>query len=156
MATLVATAVLIAFADQVAKAIVVANLGVGERVSVLGRFIEIWHAQNQGAAFSLFQGGLPLFLVVTAIALGMIAYFHYSFRDRPLWLHALLGVVLGGSLGNLADRLRLGYVTDFVSVGIGNLRFPTFNVADASITVGIGLLLAYLWWTDPGRQRAVA
>jgi len=156
MLTLVATALLVALSDQAAKAIVVSNIGVGERVSVIGRFVEVWHAQNQGAAFSLFQGGLLLFLVVTVVALGMIGYFHRSLWDRPLPIHAVLGMVLGGTLGNLVDRLRMGYVTDFISVGIGDLRFPTFNIADASITVGISLLLGYLWWTDPGRHRAVA
>jgi signal peptidase II len=62
----------------------------------------------------------------------------------------VLGGVLAGTLGNLTDRLRLGYVVDFVSVGIGNTRFPTFNVADSAVVVGIGLLVLYLTFADRG------
>jgi signal peptidase II len=83
----------------------------------------------------------------------MIAYFHRSFRGQR-WLQLILGVVLGGTLGNLTDRIRLGYVTDFVSVGFGNTRFPTFNVADSAITVGIGLLVLYLAFVDRDREGA--
>ena len=67
----------------------------------------------------------------------------------------MLGVILAGTLGNLTDRLRLGYVVDFVSVGIGDTRFPTFNVADSAVVVGIGLLVAYLTFVDaPNDGRA--
>ncbi|MDP9243630.1 MAG: signal peptidase II, partial [Chloroflexota bacterium] len=68
-------------------------------------------------------------------------------------LQVLLGVILGGTAGNLVDRIRFGYVTDFVSVGVGEVRWPTFNVADSSIVVGIGLLVVYLMVTDRRRQE---
>jgi len=142
--------------DQVTKAAVIASLEVGEQVSVIGRFVEVWHAQNRGAAFSLLQGGSIIFFAVTVLAIGMIAYFFRVFQGRSLWLHAILGVILGGTLGNLVDRVRLGYVTDFISVGVGDLRFPTFNVADASIVVGIGVTVIYLMLTDPARREASA
>jgi signal peptidase II len=71
-------------------------------------------------------------------------------------LYVVLGLVLGGTLGNLLDRIRLGYVTDFISVGIGSLRWPTWNVADASIVVGILALVAYLMLLDPRRGEAQA
>lgn len=145
---LIATAAVVFLADQLTKALVVANVGTGEQIELLGGFVQIWNVRNRGAAFSLFQGEIALFLVVTVLALAMIVYFHRSLRDRSLWLQVLLGVILGGTLGNLVDRLRLGYVTDFVSVGIGDLRWPTFNVADSSIVVGIGLLVLYLAWAD--------
>jgi len=83
------------------------------------------------------------------VALGMVAWFHRGFRGRSLWLQAILGLLLGGSIGNLIDRIRQGYVTDFVSVGIGDVRFPTWNIADAGITVGIVLLVAYLVLFEP-------
>jgi signal peptidase II len=124
-------------ADQVTKALVVTNLPVGTRTNVVGDFVQLWHAQNRGAAFSLLQDSQVLFLVVSAVALVTIAYFYRSLHGRSLWLYAILGLVLGGTLGNLTDRIRQQYVTDFVSVGIGNVRWPTFNVADSSIVVGI-------------------
>jgi signal peptidase II len=153
--TLLATAAVIYVADQVSKALIVANIPVGGEVPVVGDLVQLWHAQNAGAAFSLFQGGQLLFYVVTILALGMIFYFHRSFRGQSRWLQLILGAVLGGTLGNLTDRVRLGCGTDFVSVGFGSARFPTFNVADSAITVGIGLLVLYLAFVDR-RERAAA
>lgn len=152
---LLGTAALVYLLDQASKALVVANLRVGDQQQIVGDLVQLWHAQNAGAAFSLFQGGQILFLVVTAFALGMIVYFHRSFRGQSRWLQLVLGVILGGTLGNLTDRVRLGYVTDFVSVGFGDTRFPTFNVADSAIVLGIGVLVIYLALLD-GRQRAAA
>jgi len=150
------TALVVLAADQLTKALVVAALDVGERLTVLGDLVVLWHVQNRGAAFSLFQDAAVLFYVVTLAAFGMIAYFHRTLAGRGRWLQLVLGVVLGGTLGNLTDRLRLGYVTDFVSVGIGELRWPTFNVADASIVVGILALVGYLTLADPLRGEAKA
>lgn len=153
---LAVAALAILVADQVSKAAVATSIEVGQRVSVFGQFVELWHAQNRGAAFSLFQGGTLFFLAVTVLALGMIGYFYRTFRGGSLWLQVMLGVALGGTLGNLVDRLRQGYVTDFVSVGFGDLRWPTFNVADASIVLGIGATVIYLMLTDPARREASA
>lgn len=155
-AILLLTALGILLADQLTKALVVANLGVGERVRVLGDLVQVWHAQNAGAAFSLFQGGTLIFVVVSVLSVGMVAYFHRTQRERGWWLHAVLGIVLGGTLGNFVDRVRQGYVTDWVSVGIGDLRWPTFNVADSSIVVGIGVLVIYLALSNPDQRAAAA
>ena len=145
---LAATAITIYVADQVTKAIVVANLEVGEYVSLLGDLVRIWYVQNSGASFGLLPGALWLFLPVTILALVMVAWFHRSLRGRTPWIHVILGMILAGTVGNLTDRLRFGYVVDFVSVGFGDVRFPTFNVADASLVVGIILLVAYLTFLD--------
>ena len=150
---LAVTAVLIYVADQVTKALVVATLEVGERVEVLGDLVWLWHLRNTGAAFSLLPGALWLFVPITIVALGMVAYFHRQFRSRGPWIHVILGAVLGGTLGNLTDRLRFGYVVDFVSVGIGDLRWPAFNVADPSVVLGILLLVGYLTFVDGGERR---
>jgi signal peptidase II len=145
---LVATAAVLYVADQVSKAAVVANLALGESLEVIGDLVRIWHVQNSGAAFSLFPGAIWLFVPVTIVALGMVAWFHRAFRDRGALVHVILGMVLAGTLGNLTDRIRQGYVVDFVSVGFGDTRFPTFNVADSSLVVGIGLLVLYLTFVD--------
>lgn len=150
------TALTILAADQLTKALVVTNLAVGEKAQLLGDLVQVWHAQNRGAAFSLFQGGTALFVVVSVLSIGMVAYFHRNLRDRATWLHVVLGIVLGGTLGNFTDRLRLGYVTDWLSVGIGETRWPTFNVADSSVVVGIGILVVYLFLTSPDRREATA
>lgn len=147
------TAVTLYVLDQVTKALVVANLGIGESVPVIGDLVRIWHVRNTGAAFSLLPGAFWLFIPVTVIALGMVAWFHRSLRGRTLWIHVILGMILAGALGNLTDRLLRGSVVDFVSVGFGDTRFPTFNVADSSLVIGIILLVAYLTFVD-GRDRS--
>ena len=153
---LLLTALTILVADQLTKALVVANLAVGEQARLLGDLVQVWHAQNRGAAFSLFQGGTVVFLIVSVLSIGIVAYFHRSLRDRSLWLHVVLGIVLGGTLGNFIDRLRQGYVTDWLSIGIGDTRWPTFNVADSSVVIGIGILVVYLFLTSPDRREATA
>jgi len=155
-AILLLTALVILVADQVSKALVVGSLALGERVRVIGDVVQIWHVQNRGAAFSLFQGGSLLFLLVSIVSIGLVAYFYRTFRTRAWPIHLVLGVILGGTLGNFIDRLRQGYVTDWLSVGIGDLRWPTFNVADSSIVIGIGILVIYLLLTGPERQEARA
>jgi signal peptidase II len=157
--TLLGTAAVLVVADQVSKALVVANVPVGGQVQVIGDVVQIWHAQNRGAAFSLFQNSFMLFLVVGVLAMGLIGYFAWSLRGRSIWYFVLLGVILAGTLGNLADRIRhelfVGqqYVTDFISVGIGTLRWPTFNVADSCLVVGILVFVVVLLVVD-ARERA--
>jgi signal peptidase II len=155
LAVLGLTAAAVVLADQLSKSAITAAIGVGESVRVVGDVVMLWHVRNTGAAFSLlqFEGSLLLFYVVHVVALGMVAWFHRAFQGRSLWLHAILGLLLGGSIGNLIDRIRQGYVTDFISVGIGDVRFPTWNVADAGITTGIVLLIAYLVLLEPRRAE---
>ena len=151
---LAGTAIVLYAADQVTKALVVANVAFGDRHDVIGDFAQLWHVRNDGAAFSILPGATWLFVPVTLVAIGMVMYFHRAFRGRTAWIHLILGAILAGSLGNLTDRIRWGYVVDFVSVGIGDIRWPTFNVADPSVVIGIGLLVAYLTFIEPQRRPA--
>jgi len=155
-AILLLTGLVVLVADQLSKGFVVAAVALGEQVHVVGDLVQVWHVQNRGAAFSLLQGGSILFLVVSILSVGMVGYFHRVLRERGTWVHVVLGVVLGGTLGNLVDRLRQGYVTDWLSVGIGNLRWPTFNVADSSLVVGISILVLYLLFAGPDPREAAA
>jgi signal peptidase II len=152
-ALLVGTAALLYVLDQVTKALVVANMEPGERIEVVGDFLWLWYLQNTGASFSILPGAIWLFIPVTFIALGMVVYFHLQFRDRGPWIHVILGAILAGAIGNLTDRIRLGYVVDFVSIGIGDLRWPAFNVADPSLVLGIGALVVYLTFLDARDRR---
>jgi signal peptidase II len=149
LAVLLGTGVIVLVADLVSKALVVAHVAVGQRVDVVGDLLQIWHAQNSGAAFSLLQNGLPLFLLVSVVALVLVAYFARELHGRSLWFFLILGLVLGGTLGNFTDRIaHRGVVTDFISFGIGEARFATFNVADSSLVVGILLVIATMWLFD--------
>ena len=134
--------------------VVVANLAHGERVPIIGDTVQLWHLRNTGAAFSILPGAVWLFIPITIVALGMVVYFHRQFRDRSPWIHVILGAILAGSLGNLTDRVRWGYVVDFVSVGIGDLRWPAFNVADPAVVGGIIILVIYLtFFADGARSQ---
>jgi signal peptidase II len=126
-------------ADQVTKHIVASNLSLGEGLHVVGPF-SIRHVQNSGIAFGLFSNATAAVIIVTAIAVGwMLVYFARSGGRHPV-LPVALGLVIGGSVSNLADRVRLGFVTDFL-----DFRYwPAFNLADSFIVIGVGILLAAL------------
>lgn len=127
--------------DQVAKAMVEANLVLGEYVEVLGP-LELTLSHNRGVAFGL-AGGAGLGLVaVTLAALGLIVYlFARDPARRGMWLAT--GLVAGGALGNLTDRIFAGEVTDYIAVG----SWPPFNVADVAISCGV-LLLVLIYLRD--------
>ena len=128
-------------ADQVTKSLVVGALALGERVQVVGDYVRIVHSRNDGILFGLLPESAPIFAAVSIFVLGLIVYYH-SRSGRSLLTTVALGLLLGGAIGNLLDRLRLGSVVDFVDVGIGALRFYTFNVADAAISTAILFLIA--------------
>ncbi len=153
---LAGTAVLLYAADQFTKALVVANVEFGDRHDVIGDLAQLWHVRNDGAAFSILPGATWLFVPVTFVAIGMVVYFHRMLLGRGPWMQVVLGAILAGALGNLTDRLRLGYVIDFVSLGFGDTRFPTFNVADSAVVLGIGALVAYLTFVEQPRTAETA
>jgi signal peptidase II len=136
---LLAVAFAAVVADQVTKQIVVSSLELGESVHVVGP-LEIRHVTNPGIAFGLFSTWATAVTVLTAVAVGwMLFYFARSGARHPV-LPVALGLLVGGSISNLVDRVRLGHVTDFL-----DLRFwPAFNLADSFIVVGVALLLAAL------------
>lgn len=112
----------------------------------LNKFINLTHQQNTGAAFSFLAGAGGwqrwFFVGLAMIVSAFIAVWLYRIRTRGPWvLKAGLALVLGGAVGNVIDRARLGYVTDFIQVWFGSWAFPSFNVADAAISVGAALLL---------------
>ena len=125
-----------------------ANLQLGEGLHVVGPFT-IRHVQNSGIAFGLFSNATAAVIVVTAIAIGwMLAYFARSGARHPV-LPVALGLVIGGSASNLVDRVRLGYVTDFI-----DLRWwPAFNLADSFICIGVVVLLAALLYSEREPRR---
>jgi signal peptidase II len=137
-------------ADQATKQLVSGQLALGESVDLVGPFT-IHHVQNSGIAFGFFSSATLIVIVLTGIAIGwMAAYFARSGARHPV-LPVALGLVMGGSLSNLVDRVRLGHVTDFLDVR----WWPAFNLADTFIVVGVLILLATLVAADrePRRPR---
>jgi signal peptidase II len=138
--------------DQLTKAWLVSDLAPGDVVEVVGDLVRLTFNQNSGALFGLFRDQALLFGLVSLGVIGLIVAYHGRSRSSP-YLSIALGLLLGGALGNVIDRLRLGYVVDFVDIGIGDLRFFTFNVADAAISTSIVLLVAVS--ILPGLARVV-
>lgn len=147
--SLAAIALSAVVADQVTKHVVASHLRLGEGVHVLGPFW-IRHVENSGIAFGLFSSATVAVIVVTALAIGwMLVYFARSGARHPV-LPVALGLVIGGSVSNLADRVRLGYVTDFL-----DFRYwPAFNLADSFIVIGVGILLVALLLAERERRPA--
>lgn len=133
---------LIVVADQLSKAWIRTNLVEGQSLFELG-FFRITHVHNTGAAFGLFPGQSFILTIIAIVAITIIlVYAFISSRYFP-WLDSrlgrlALGLVFGGTVGNLIDRLRLGYVTDFIDFGY----WPAFNIADSSVTIGV-IIFAY-------------
>jgi signal peptidase II len=141
LAGLLAAAVLVL--DQVAKAIAEDQIVIGEQIDVFGP-LEFTLTHNRGVAFGLAGGaGAPLVLV-TLVALGAVLYLFSRNPARP-WMWVAVGLLAGGALGNLVDRIRLGHVTDFIDLP----PWPPFNLADVAITFGV-ILLVVLYLFDAG------
>lgn len=126
--------------DQLLKYLIIRKLEPGRQISLISNFLYLTHIHNFGAAFSLFQGEtLPLILFSIAV-IGIILKLYKKIPDK-LYVQISTAFLLGGIIGNLIDRIRLGYVVDFISLTF----WPSFNVADSGITLGvIGLIIYFL------------
>jgi signal peptidase II len=130
--------------DQLSKVWVVVALGptpMLRGISLGPRWLNLVYAQNTGVAFGLFQN-LPQLFTITSVLITVGAVYVYVFHlpNRAAWVQVSMGLILGGAVGNIVDRLRLGSVIDFISVG----WWPVFNLADSAISVGVVALAAYL------------
>jgi signal peptidase II len=135
-------------ADQITKHVVGSTLALDEEVRVLGPF-SIHHVHNSGIAFGLFANATGVVIGLTVIAVTwMLVFFAHSGARHPI-LPVAIGLLIGGSVSNLVDRIRLGHVTDFL-----DLRFwPAFNLADSFIVAGVAILLAAIVAADRHPRR---
>jgi signal peptidase II len=126
--------------DQVTKAWILLTLAPVSppRIDLLGSWLSLEYTENRGIAFGLLSGLGPLVVVAPLVVVVIMAVLYLRNAAPPLWQSIGVGLLAGGAFGNLADRLRLGYVVDFVSVG----RWPNFNVADSAVTIGAVILVA--------------
>ncbi len=144
---------LIIAADQATKLWVVQQLGpttMTNFIPLIGDTVRIAYSHNTGVAFSLFQG-YPQILTISALLIisGAIYFYAKHLPNERRLMQVTLGLILGGALGNLIDRIRLGYVVDFIQVG----WFPIFNVADSAISVGAALLMLQFLRDDQAERR---
>ncbi len=142
---------LIVVLDQISKFLTVANIPLGTSVPVIPWLFQLTYVQNTGMAFSMLEGGRWFFLVLTAFALVlMILAVKKKWVDHPVGLWALASI-FGGAIGNLIDRVRLGYVIDMIEVTF--MEFAVFNVADCFVVCGAILLVIYAFFFDKKEEK---
>ena len=132
--------------DLLTKWAVATTMAFGARESIIEGFFNLVHARNTGVAFSLFADSAPWFRdfvlpAISFLAIGVIAYMFRQLGEMPVTSRVALAFVIAGAAGNLYERLRYGYVTDFLDLYVGSYHWPAFNVADSAITIGAALLI---------------
>ena len=142
----VALIILVIVLDQAVKYWVVSSFTLYESLPVIPGFFSLTYLTNTGAAFGLLAGRPAawrqvFFVGVAVVALAAIAFLYRKLRRDSVWYGVALGLIAGGAIGNLIDRIRLGSVIDFLDVYVGTHHWPAFNVADSAITVGVTLFL---------------
>ena len=147
-------AVVVIALDQVTKALVVRRWPVPQtgEIPVLGPWLTITYVRNTGIAFGLFQGVPQLFTVTSLVIVsGAVYYYLRHVPETDRWAPLIFGLVIGGALGNVVDRIRLGFVVDWIKTLAG--RFPLFNLADSAVVIGVFLLALHTLLDDMHHER---
>jgi len=138
-------AVMILIFDQITKYLAVKHLKGKDVITIIDNMLEFSYVENYGAAFGILQNRKYFFIFMTSlviVAIFVILVNNYNYLNKPM--KVALAMLVGGSLGNLIDRIRLGYVIDFISVKFGNsYNFPVFNIADSFIVIAT-ILIVYM------------
>ncbi len=140
---------LVVLLDQITKAMVLKMMPLFKSIVVIPGFFNLTHVHNPGGAFGfLAQNGSPwrhwMFLGAAVVALSMILYFHHQTPKTHPYLGLGLSLIFGGAIGNLIDRLRFGEVIDFLDFYAAHFHWPTFNVADSAVTIGVGIFVLHI------------
>jgi signal peptidase II len=136
----------IIFLDQVTKALILHFLPLYSTMEVIPGLFNLVHARNTGAAFSILAGANSvwrqgLFVVLTVAVVTILLFAYGKLRSDDRWSRTAYACIIGGALGNLIDRLRLGEVVDFLDCYAGSYHWPAFNIADSAITAGALVLV---------------
>lgn len=128
--------------DQITKYFASLKLADGSVAKFIPGVVQFKYAENTGMAFSMLSGARWVFIALTVVVCVGVFYYLFSNRCKNLWLYWSLGVILSGGIGNLIDRIRFGYVVDFIEPTFVN--FAIFNIADCAVTCGAVVLVGYL------------
>jgi signal peptidase II len=147
--------------DQLSKLIIIRSLALGQAIPVIPGLFNLVYVLNPGAAFgflaSLPEGVRnPFFILISIAAAVLIIVYHARHLRFQVLPSLALGMILGGAVGNLIDRLRYGMVVDFLDFYLGRYHWPAFNAADSAISIGVGLMLLDMllqWWRERGTPR---
>jgi len=144
-------ALILLFVDQFSKYIIRQNMSLAESIPVIKSIFHITYVENMGIAFGLFPQGHSLFIVISLIIILGIIFFERKKVIKSLKERFCLGLILGGALGNLIDRLRFGFVIDFLDFRI----WPVFNLADSGVCIGGILMVFFLLRKRPRKERTI-
>lgn len=139
------TAAIVIIIDQISKHLISSLMQEGQSITLINNFLYITYIRNPGAAFGLFPYQTAFFIIITLVVAALILYYYRILSEDHRWLRFSLALQLGGALGNLIDRIRGGYVIDFINFTVWP---PVFNLADSAIVIGIGIFLI-AFWRDP-------
>lgn len=130
------------------------GMDLGSPYQLIGSLLQIIRGENRGGLFGIVQGSAPLLALLSiGVILALLIYHERERHPRVTPLTVGAGLLIGGAIGNLIDRLAFGYVLDFIDIGVGSLRFWTFNIADAGISFGIVILLVDTLWRSRSTVR---
>jgi len=135
------TALIIILIDQIAKFLIRINFQLNETFPIIKNIFHLTYIHNYGAGFGILQQQRWILIFISIIVIGVIFYYFDRIKEKEKLLQVLVGFVLGGTIGNLIDRVIYGFVVDFLDFRI----WPIFNVADSFVTIGIIGLIIYLW-----------
>jgi signal peptidase II len=145
--------------DQATKLLIIRTIQYGQAIAIIPDFFDIVFVLNPGAAFGFLatlSAGVrnPLFILVSVVAVVLIVFYRARYLGSNRLVSFALALVLGGAAGNLIDRLRYGMVVDFLDVHVGQYHWPAFNVADSTISIGVGLMILdiFLDWRREKRK----
>ncbi len=152
-------ALAIVFLDQTTKLVIIQTIQYGQAIAIIPDFFDIVFVLNPGAAFGFLatlSAGVrnPLFILVSVVAVVLIVFYRARYLGSNRLVSFALALVLGGAAGNLIDRLRYVMVVDFLDVHVGQYHWPAFNVADSTISIGVGLMILdiFLDWRREKRK----
>ncbi len=133
---------IIVVADQLIKSIIDRNFVAGQSMPVLNDIFHLTYVKNTGAVFGILQGRNVFFIIsaIIIIIMAIVLFYIYGYRGKNIWFSLACGLILGGASGNLIDRIRAGYVIDYLDFRI----WPVFNLADAVIVTGAGIIILLL------------
>lgn len=132
--------------DQLTKYLTVQNIDLHEVIEIIPNVLSLTYIQNTGAAWSILEGKMWFFYIVTIIVIAFLLYYLYTEAKTNKVLGIILSVVLAGTIGNFIDRLVFQYVIDMIKVDF--INFPIFNVADMLLTVGVGVLIIFTFYEE--------
>lgn len=132
------------FLDQIIKFFIINNFSHGQSQAIIKGIFHLTYVQNTGAAFGIFKNANNFFIVISIIIILFLLFYRYYYFERNFYINISIGLIIGGAIGNLIDRIFLNFVVDYLDFRV----WPVFNLADSAIVVGAGILIIYILWTD--------